>query len=102
MSDAVVVSTARTGLAKSWRGSLNMSHPVTYAGHVLRHAIERARIDAGEVEDVLVGATFLEGAAGANVGRQVGLRAGCHASGRYPLAKPRIALTMFARPTASA
>jgi acetyl-CoA C-acetyltransferase len=77
MSDAVVVSTARTGLAKSWRGSLNMSHPVTYAGHVLRHAIERARIDPGEVEDVLVGATFLEGAAGANVARQVGLRAGC-------------------------
>ena len=77
MTDAVVVSTARTGLAKSWRGSLNMSHPVTYAGHVLRHAIERARIDPGEVEDVLVGATFLEGAAGANVARQVGLRAGC-------------------------
>jgi acetyl-CoA C-acetyltransferase len=77
MSDAVVVSTARTGLAKSWRGALNMSHPVTYAGHVLRHAMERARIDPGEVEDVLVGATFLEGAAGANVARQVGLRAGC-------------------------
>jgi acetyl-CoA C-acetyltransferase len=77
MSDAVVVSTARTGLAKSWRGALNTSHPVTYAGHVLRHAIERARIDPGEVEDVLVGATFLEGAAGANVARQVGLRAGC-------------------------
>ena len=77
MSDAVVVSTARTGLAKSWRGALNASHPVTYAGHVLRHAIERARIEPGEVEDVLVGATFLEGAAGANVARQVGLRAGC-------------------------
>ena len=77
MSDAVMVSTARTGLAKSWRGALNMSHPVTYAGHVLRHAMERARIDPGEVEDVLVGATFLEGAAGANVARQVGLRAGC-------------------------
>jgi len=77
MSDAVVVSTARTGLAKSWRGALNMSHPVTYAGHVLRHAIERAHIDAGEVEDVLVGATFLEGAAGGNVARQVALRAGC-------------------------
>lgn len=77
MSEAVVVSTARTGLAKSWRGALNMSHPVTYAGHALRHAIERARIDPGEVEDVLVGATFLEGAAGMNVARQVGLRAGC-------------------------
>src|ERR1700735_3971325 len=77
MTDAVVVSTARTGLAKSWRGSLNMTHPVTFTGHVLRHAIERARIDPGEVEDVLVSATFLEGASGANVARQVGLRAGC-------------------------
>ncbi len=77
MTDAIVVSTARTGLAKSWRGSLNMAHPVTYTGHVLRHAIERARIDPKEVEDVIVGATFLEGAAGANVARQVALRAGC-------------------------
>src|SRR5271168_3546197 len=77
MTDAVVVSTARTGLAKSWRGSLNMTHPVTFTGHVLRHAIERARIDPAEVEDVIVGATFLEGAAGANVARQVALRAGC-------------------------
>jgi acetyl-CoA C-acetyltransferase len=77
MTEAVVVSTARTGLAKSWRGSLNMTHPVTFTGHVLRHAIERARIDPKEIEDVLVGATFLEGAAGMNVARQVGLRAGC-------------------------
>jgi acetyl-CoA C-acetyltransferase len=77
MTDAVIVSTARTGLAKSWRGSLNMSHPVAYTGHVLQHAIERARIDPAEVEDVIVGATFLEGASGANVARQVGLRAGC-------------------------
>lgn len=77
MTDAVIVSTARTGLAKSWRGSLNMSHPVAYTGHVLQHAIQRARIDPAEVEDVIVGATFLEGASGANVARQVGLRAGC-------------------------
>ena len=77
MTDAVIVSTARTGLAKSWRGSLNMSHPVTYAGHVLEHAIKRAKIDPKEVEDVIVGATFLEGASGANVARQVALRAGC-------------------------
>ncbi len=54
-----------------------MTHPVTFTGHVLRHAIERARIDPGEVEDVIVGATFLEGAAGMNVARQVALRAGC-------------------------
>jgi acetyl-CoA C-acetyltransferase len=77
MSDAVVVATARTGLAKSWRGALNMSHPVTYTGHVLKAAIERARIEPGEVEDVLVGATFLEAASGSNVGRIVALRAGC-------------------------
>jgi acetyl-CoA C-acetyltransferase len=77
MTDAVIVSTARTGLAKSWRGALNMSHPVAYTGHVLEQAIERARIDPAEVEDVIVGATFLEGASGANVARQVALRAGC-------------------------
>jgi acetyl-CoA C-acetyltransferase len=77
VTDAVIVSTARTGLAKSWRGSLNMSHPVSYAGHVLKHAIERARLDPAEVEDVIVGAAFLEGASGANVARQVALRAGC-------------------------
>src|SRR5271163_2179666 len=77
MTDAVVVSTARTGLAKSWRGALNMTHPVTFTGHVLHHAIERARLDAAEVEDVIVGATFLEGASGGNVARPVALRAGC-------------------------
>jgi acetyl-CoA C-acetyltransferase len=77
VTDAVIVSTARTGLAKSWRGSLNMSHPVSYTGHVLKHAIERARLDPAEVEDVIVGAAFLEGASGANVARQVALRAGC-------------------------
>jgi acetyl-CoA C-acetyltransferase len=77
VTDAVIVSTARTGLAKSWRGSLNMSHPVAYTGHVLQHAIQRARIDPAEIEDVIVGAAFLEGASGGNVARQVGLRAGC-------------------------
>jgi acetyl-CoA C-acetyltransferase len=77
MTDAVIVSTARTGLAKSWRGSLNMTHPVTFTGHVLKHAIERARIDPAEIDDVIVGGTFMEGAAGMNVARQVALRAGC-------------------------
>ncbi|HLW25994.1 MAG TPA: acetyl-CoA C-acyltransferase [Steroidobacteraceae bacterium] len=77
MTDAVVVSTARTALAKSWRGALNMSHPVTYAGCVLKAAMERARVEPKEIEDVIVGATFLEGAAGGNVARQVALRAGC-------------------------
>ena len=77
MTDAVVVSTARTGLAKSWRGSLNMTHPVTFTGHVLKAGDRTGTHRPGEVEDVIVGATFLEGAAGMNVARQVALRAGC-------------------------
>ena len=77
MTDAVIVSTARTGLAKSWRGAFNMTHPVTFTGHALQHAIERARIEPADIEDVIVGGTFMEGAAGMNVARQVALRAGC-------------------------
>jgi len=77
MTDAVIVSTARTGLAKSWRGALNMTHGATLGGHVVRHAIERAKIDAAEVEDVLMGCATPEGATGSNIGRQIALRAGC-------------------------
>ena len=77
MSEAVIVSTARTGLAKSWRGALNMTHGATVGGHVVKHAIERAKIDAGEVEDVLMGCATPEGATGGNIARQIALRAGC-------------------------
>ena len=77
MTDAVIVSTARTGLAKSWRGALNMTHGATMGGHVVKHAIERAKIDPAEVEDVLIGCATPEGATGANIGRQIALRAGC-------------------------
>jgi acetyl-CoA C-acetyltransferase len=77
MTDAVIVSTARTGLAKSWRGALNMTHGATMGGHVVKHAIERAKIDPAEVEDVLMGCTYPEGATGANIARQIALRAGC-------------------------
>jgi acetyl-CoA C-acetyltransferase len=77
MTDAVIVSTARTGLAKSWRGALNMTHGASMGGHVVRHAIERAGIDAAEVEDVLMGCATPEGATGANIARQIALRAGC-------------------------
>lgn len=80
MKDAVIVSTARTALAKSWHGGFNTTHPVTLGGHVVRHAIERAGIDPGEVEDVIMGGTFLEGPTGMNVARQIGLRAGCPVS----------------------
>jgi len=77
MTDAIIVSTARTGLAKSWRGSFNMTHGATLGGHVVRHAIERARIDPAEVEDVLMGCATPEGATGSNIARQIALRAGC-------------------------
>lgn len=77
MREAVIVSTARTGLAKSWRGALNMTHGATLGGHVVAAAIERAGIEAGEVEDVLMGCASPEGATGSNIGRQIALKAGC-------------------------
>jgi len=76
MSDAVIVSTARTGLAKSWRGALNMTHGATMGAHVVRAAVERAKIDPAEVEDVLMGCAMPEGTTGGNVARQIALRAG--------------------------
>ncbi len=77
MTDAVIVSTARTGLAKSWKGAFNMTHGATLGGHVVAAAIERARIEAGEVEDVIMGCATPEGATGSNIARQIALRAGC-------------------------
>ena len=77
MTDAVIVSTARTGLAKSWKGGFNMTHGATLGGHVLAAAIARAQIEAGEVEDVLIGCANPEGATGGNIARQIALRGGC-------------------------
>ncbi|MDR0478638.1 MAG: acetyl-CoA C-acyltransferase [Burkholderiaceae bacterium] len=77
MSKAVIVSTARTGLAKSWKGALNMTHGATLGGHVVKHAIQRAKIDPREVEDVIIGCANPEGTDGANVARQVALMADC-------------------------
>src|SRR6476469_5248301 len=76
MTDAVIVSTARTGLAKSWRGAFNMTHGATMGGHAVRAAVERARVDPAEVEDVLMGCALPEGATGGNIARQVAIRAG--------------------------
>src|SRR5579859_3760033 len=76
MADAVIVSTARTGLAKSWRGALNLTHGATLGAHVVRAAVERARIDPAEVEDVIIGCALPEGTTGGNVARQIALRAG--------------------------
>ena len=76
MSDAVIVSTARTGLGKSYRGALNNTHSVDLAGHVIQHAVERAGIDPAIVEDVILGATFHEGCQGKNMARLAAIRAG--------------------------
>ncbi len=77
MTSALIVSTARTPLAKSWKGSFNMTHGATLGGHAVQHAIERAGIEAAEVDDVIMGCATPEGATGANIARQVALRAGC-------------------------
>jgi acetyl-CoA C-acetyltransferase len=76
MTDAVIVSTARTPLAKSWKGAFNMTHGAELGGHAVKAALERAGIDGGEVEDVLMGCANPEGATGANIARQIALRAG--------------------------
>ena len=77
MSKAVIVSTARTPLAKSWKGAFNMTHGATLGGHAVKHAIQRAGIDAAEVEDVIMGCANPEGATGANIARQIALMADC-------------------------
>ncbi|NKI96728.1 acetyl-CoA C-acyltransferase [Rhizobacter sp. SG703] len=76
MTTAVIVSTARTPLAKSWKGAFNMTHGATLGGHAVKAAVERAGIDAAEVDDVIMGCATPEGATGSNIARQVALRAG--------------------------
>ncbi len=76
MSNAVIVSTARTPLAKSWKGAFNMTHGATLGGHAVAAAVARAGIEGAEVEDVIMGCATPEGATGANIGRQIALRAG--------------------------
>ena len=76
MTEAVIVSTARTPLCKSWRGAFNMTHGATLGAHAVRHAVSRAGIDPAEVEDVIMGCAHPEGATGANIARQIALRAG--------------------------
>ena len=76
MTQAVIVSTARTPLAKSWKGAFNMTHGATLGGHAVRAAVERAGIEPGEVDDVIMGCATPEGATGSNIARQIALRAG--------------------------
>jgi acetyl-CoA C-acetyltransferase len=76
MSNAVIVSTARTGFGKSWRGAFNMTYGATMGGHAVQQAVARAGIDPAEVEDVLMGCALTEGTTGGNIARQIALRAG--------------------------
>ncbi len=76
MTTAVIVSTARTPLAKSWKGAFNMTHGATLGGHAVKAAVERAGIDGALVDDVLMGCATPEGATGSNIARQIALRAG--------------------------
>ena len=76
MTSAVIVSTARTPLAKSWKGAFNMTHGATLGGHAIEHAVKRAGIEGAEVDDVIMGCANPEGATGANIARQAALRAG--------------------------
>ena len=76
MTNAVIVSTARTPLAKSWKGAFNMTHGATLGGHAVQHAVQRAGIEGAEVDDVIMGCASPEGATGANIARQIALRAG--------------------------
>jgi acetyl-CoA C-acetyltransferase len=77
MTEAVIVSTARTPLCKSWRGALNNTHGAKMGGHVVHAALNRAKVDADEVEDVIMGCANPEGATGWNIARQIAIRAGC-------------------------
>ena len=76
MDDAVIVSTARTPIGKAFRGAFNNTHGAVLGGHVVKHALKRSGIDPHEIEDVVIGCGFPEGATGHNVARQCALRAG--------------------------
>jgi acetyl-CoA acetyltransferase family protein len=76
MKQAVIVSAARTGLAKSFRGSFNMTHGATMGGHAVQAAVERAGIDPASIEDCIIGCGTPEAETGANIARQIALRAG--------------------------
>ncbi len=76
MREAVIVSTARTPIGKAYRGAFNDTQAQALGGHAIRHAVERARIDPAEIEDVVMGAALQQGSTGQNAARQCAMRAG--------------------------
>src|SRR6266851_3943189 len=89
MPDAVIVSTARTPIGKAFRGAFNMTHGAVLGGHVVRHAVERAGVEPGEVEDVLMGCAMPERATGQNIARLSAIRAG------LPITVPGVTVNRF-------
>src|SRR4029079_14012522 len=76
MADAVIVSTARTPIGKAFRGIFNDTHAADMGAHVINHAAERAKVELGEIEDVIMGCAAPEGTTGSNVARVAAIRAG--------------------------
>src|SRR6201991_4398333 len=89
MKQAVIVSTARTGLAKSVRGGFNQTHGAVLGGHAVQHAIARAGIDSAEVEDVYMGCGMPEGATGNNIARESAIWAG------YPVTTAGVTINRY-------
>lgn len=89
MKHPVIVSTARTPFAKSWRGAFNITHGATLGGHVIAEAVARAEIDPGVVEDAVMGCANPEGANGGNIARQSVIRAG------LPVTVPGVTVNRF-------
>jgi acetyl-CoA C-acetyltransferase len=76
MKEAVIVSTARTPIGKAFRGAFNMTHGAVLGGHVIQHAVQKAKIEPQEIEDVILGCALPQGATGYNIARQALIRAG--------------------------
>ncbi len=76
MRQAVIVSTARTPIGKAYRGAFNATPSPTLAGHAIDHAVRRAGVEPGEIDDVVIGAALQQGVQGSNIGRLAALRAG--------------------------
>src|SRR6059036_3066819 len=89
MNEAVIVSTARTPIGKAFRGAFNATHGATMGGHAIRHAVERARLEGGEVEDVMMGCAMPERATGHNIARLSAIRAG------LPVTVPGVTVNRF-------
>ncbi len=89
MPDAVIVSTARTPIGKAFRGAFNMTHGAVLGGHVVKYAVERAGVESGEVEDVVMGCAMPERATGQNIARLSAIRAG------LPVTVPGVTVNRF-------